>query len=258
MTRKELAKKTQEAAKLFFSLNHAEANNRTLFDQAKASRAAQNQAKKKAKTAEANAEATKANLEDAKAKAIELEAKLQEALDSKDAEVKAADEKAFEEGQAAVCDQYKGQDNLAYNQGYYLDWTAVLNKISVPMASLHRDINQLQVPFPLALKESDDDVEKDNAEEEAEDEKGAAVEAKSPTLNEQVLDLIQDEEDEVSKSASPKRTASEAEVQTAEKSLDQTILEIDAEIEANKTVVKLSQLFAEADTQPIADAEQSI
>ncbi|XP_028104877.1 uncharacterized protein LOC114303898 [Camellia sinensis] len=227
------------------------------MDQAKASRATQNQAKEKAKIAEANAEAAKADLEAAKAKAIELEAKLQEALDSKDAEVKAADEKVFEEGQAAVRDQYKGQVNLACNRGYYLGWMAALNKIYVLMDSPLWDINQLQVPFPPALKESDDDAEEDDAEEKAEDEEEAAVGAKSPTLNEQVLGLTQDEVDEVSKSASPKTTASEAEVQTAEKSLDQTFLEIDAEIEAEKTAEKLSQLSTEADTQPIADAERS-
>ncbi|KAF5933223.1 hypothetical protein HYC85_029394 [Camellia sinensis] len=48
--------------------------------------------------------------------------------------------------------------------------------------------------------------------------------AKSPTLNEQVLDLTQDEEDKVSKSPSPKKTTFE--VPIAEKSLDQTLQEI--------------------------------
>ena len=61
------------------------------------------------------------------------------------------------------------------------------------------------------------------------DTEGSAV-AKSPTLNEQVLDLTQDEEDEVQK------TTSEAEVETASKSLDDTLREIDAEVEADKSV----------------------
>lgn len=52
--------------------------------------------------------------------------------------------------------------------------------------------------------------------------------------------MTQDDEDEVSKSASPKRAMSEAEVQIAEKSLNKTLQEIDAEIEAERIAEKLS------------------
>ncbi|XP_028079877.1 uncharacterized protein LOC114281575 [Camellia sinensis] len=120
MTRKKLARKTKEAAKLLSSLNNAEANNRALLDQAEVAKAAENLAKEKAKLAEDKAEVTRPGLAAAKAKAADLEAKLQEALDSKEAEVNAADEKTFEKGQAAVRDQYKQQVNLACNRGYYL------------------------------------------------------------------------------------------------------------------------------------------
>ncbi|CAL5442310.1 unnamed protein product [Camellia sinensis] len=129
--------------------------------------------------------------------------------------------------------------------------------MSFPMDSPLCDIDQLQVSFPPSLQESDDDAEKDDAKEKAANDDEAAVGAKSSTLNKQVLDLTQDEENEVSKSASPKRAISEAEVQTTEKSLDQTLLQIDAEIEVERIAEKLSQLSAEVDTQPIAEAEQS-
>ncbi|XP_028078518.1 uncharacterized protein LOC114280358 [Camellia sinensis] len=99
-----------------------------MLDQAKAAKAAQNLAEEKAKLADDEAEVARADLVVAKAKAANIEAKLQEALDSKEVEVKAADEKAFEEGQAAIRNQYKQQVNLACNRGYYLGWTATLAK----------------------------------------------------------------------------------------------------------------------------------
>ncbi|XP_028073924.1 helicase SWR1-like [Camellia sinensis] len=203
MTRKELVKKTKEAAKLLSSLNQAEAKNRALLDQAKASKAAQDLAEEKAKKADAEAEAARADLEAVKAKIANLEAKMQAALDSKEPEVKATDEKAFEEGQAAVRDQYKGQ---------------------------------LQAPFPPEPKDSGDEVDEDDTEDDEADEveEEAATDAKFPTLNEQI-DLTQDEEDDlVSKGVSPKPTTSEAEVQCAKRSLDQTLLEIDIEIAVEK------------------------
>ncbi|XP_028058818.1 uncharacterized protein LOC114262639 [Camellia sinensis] len=208
MARNELAKKTKEAAKLLTSLNHAEVNNRALLDQAKASKDAQNQAEKKAKMVNTEAATSKANLEAAKARVAELEVKLQKALDSKEADVKVADEKAFEKGQAAVRDQYKEQP-----------------------------------------KDSGDEANEDgNADDEEEE---AATDAKSPTLNEQVLDLTEDEEDDLaSKGTSPKPTF---EVQCAEESLDQTLLEIDAEIVVEKNVI----LATKADKTPTTEVEQS-
>ncbi|KAF5934555.1 hypothetical protein HYC85_030726 [Camellia sinensis] len=95
-----------------------------------------------------------------------------------------------------------------------------------------RDISQLQVPFPLEPKDSSDEADEDDAEDgEAEGmRKEAATDPKSRTLNEQI-DLTQDKEDDlVSKGVFPKPTTSEAEVQCAENSLDQTLQEIDAEI----------------------------
>ncbi|XP_028105429.1 uncharacterized protein LOC114304470 [Camellia sinensis] len=242
--RKELARKTKEAAKLLSSLNKVEANNQALMDQAKDAKAAQSLAEKKAKTANDEAKAARADLEIAKAKVTAIEAKLQEALASKEAEVKVADEKAFEEGQAAVRDQYKQQVNLACNRGYYLSWTAILNKLVVPMDSDLQDINQLQVPFPLEPKDSGDDANEDGAEDGEVDEveEEAATNPKSPPLNEQI-DLTQDEKDDmVSKGVFPNPTTSETEVQCAKRSLDQTLQEIDAEIAPEKNTTPTSEV----------------
>ncbi|XP_028092493.1 tropomyosin-2-like [Camellia sinensis] len=200
MMRKDLAKKTKEAAKLLSSLNKAKASNRALMDQAKDAKTAQSLAEEKAKEAKNEAEAARADLEAANAKVADMEAKLQEALANKEAEVKAADEKAFEEGQATVHDQYKQQVNLACNRGYYLE--------------PEKDVE-------------DDEVDEVDVE--------AAADAKSPTLNEQI-DLTQEEKDDLaSKGVSPIPTTSETEIYCAEKSLDKTLQEIDAELEAERT-----------------------
>ena len=62
-----------------------------------------------------------------------------------------------------------------------------------------------------------------------------AAGAKSPTQNEQVLDSTQDEEgEEVPKDATPEKASSD--VPLADKSLDQTLQEIDAELAAEKAV----------------------
>ncbi|XP_028055049.1 uncharacterized protein LOC114259236 [Camellia sinensis] len=218
MTKKKLVRKTKEAVKLLSLLNHAKVNNRALLDQAKAAKAAQNLAEEKAKLANDEAEVARADLAAAKAKAAGLEAKLQEALDSKEAKVKAVDEKAFEEGQAAVRGQYQQQVNLASSSAF--------------------------------LPELEDDTENDKADEVVEE---ATTDAKSPTLNEQI-DLTQDEEDDlVSKGVSPIPTTSEAEVQCSKRSLDQTLLEINAEIATKKNAM----LPTEADKTLSAEVEQS-
>ncbi|CAL5399489.1 unnamed protein product [Camellia sinensis] len=77
--------------------------------------------------------------------------------------------------------------------------------------------------------------------------------AKSPTLNEQVLDLTQDEEDKVSKDAAPEKTTSDAPI--AEKSIDQTLQKIDAELAAKKAAGKSSQMSSEPQTGPPDNAE---
>ncbi|GMQ05130.1 hypothetical protein CsSME_00050277 [Camellia sinensis var. sinensis] len=88
----------------------------------------------------------------------------------------------------------------------------------------------------------------ENAEVEAE----VIAGDESPILNDQVLDLTQDEEMEVSKNASPKANP-ETEAKTAEKSLDETLLEIDAEIVAEKSTT----LAPEVEILPTAEVDHA-
>ncbi|XP_028081720.1 uncharacterized protein LOC114283088 [Camellia sinensis] len=127
---------TKEATGFLSSLNNIEAKIKGLIDQAKAAKAAQDTAEERADAAEAVAEVLKVEAKEAEAKTtdaktVEVKAELQEALATKEVEIKVADEKAFSEG----------------------------------------DINQLQVPFLPSPKDSEDeakdeDVETDNADEE--------------------------------------------------------------------------------------------
>ena len=71
-----------------------------------------------------------------------------------------------------------------------------------------------------------------------------AAGTKSISLNEQVLNLTQDEEgDEVSKEATPEQAL--LDVPLANKSLDQTLQEIDAELAAEKVAEISSQQSSE-------------
>ena len=73
--------------------------------------------------------------------------------------------------------------------------------------------------------------------------------AKSPLQNEQVLDLTQDEEgDEVPKDAAYEKESADATL--ADKSLDDTLAEIDAEVAADKAVEMSSQQSSDLQIQP--------
>ncbi|XP_028074888.1 uncharacterized protein LOC114277206 [Camellia sinensis] len=237
--KKELVHKTKEATGLLKSLNNTEAKMKSLLDQAKAAKQAQDQAEERAGTAEAVVEILKAEIKEAEVKITEAQAELRSALATKEAEIKAADEKAYVKRAADVRKEYKKQVRQACNKGYTLGWMATLKELAVVEDSPLRDEGRLVVSFPPALSQSEakgkegeavDEAEEEDEEAEVEvDAEGSAV-AKSLTLNEQVLDLTQDEEDEVQK------TTSEAEVEISSKSLDDTLREIDAEVEADKSV----------------------
>ncbi|XP_028117569.1 enolase-phosphatase E1-like [Camellia sinensis] len=192
----------KEVAGLLKTTNKAEAKMKTLIDQAKTAKQAQDEAEKRSGAAEAIAKVLEAEKKKAEAKTAKAQAKIIAALATKDAEIKVADEKAYAEGAADIREDYKKQDEA----------------------------------------ESKEEAEAKETEETE------AVGAKFPTLNEQVLDLTQDKEDEVQK------TTSKAEVETSNKSLDDTLREIDAEVQAEKS----TQLSVEADTTPIAEAEQTV
>ncbi|THG11022.1 hypothetical protein TEA_028838 [Camellia sinensis var. sinensis] len=104
--KKELVKKTQEVAGFLASLNKAETKIKGMLDKANAAKVAQGKAKDRTKVAKAIVEAVaEAIVKVAKAKAnvaevrvAEVEAKLEAELKTKEAEIKAADEKAYAEG----------------------------------------------------------------------------------------------------------------------------------------------------------------
>ena len=83
-----------------------------------------------------------------------------------------------------------------------------------------------------------------------------AIGTKSPTQNEQVLDLTQDKEgEEGPKDATPEKASSN--VPLAVKSLDQTLQEINVELAAKKAVEMSSQQSSELQTQPSGGAEEA-
>ncbi|XP_028096046.1 uncharacterized abhydrolase domain-containing protein DDB_G0269086-like [Camellia sinensis] len=228
--RKELADKIREVAALQKSLNRAKDKMETLADQAEAAVKAQDAAKEKADAAEAIAKVLSAEKKEAEAKMAEAQKELQDALATKEAEIKVADEKAYAEGVADVTTDYKRQDSLLRNAD-------VLVLLCLPTPS-----------------QSEEDFE---SEEEALVRKTKETAgAKSPTPNKQVMDLTQDEEgEEVPKDVTLEKETSNALI--ADKSLDQTLQEIDAELAAKKAAEISSQQSSELQTQPSGAAEES-
>ncbi|XP_028094884.1 uncharacterized protein LOC114294890 [Camellia sinensis] len=105
--KKELANKTREAANLSKSLSKAEGKMKTFTEQAEAAKKAQDEAEEKADAAEAIAKVLTAEKKEAEAKMVEAQKKLQDALATKESEIKAIDEKAYVEGAADVKEDYK-------------------------------------------------------------------------------------------------------------------------------------------------------
>ena len=130
---------------------------------------------------------------------------------TKAAEIKDADEKAYNQGMADVTEAYEQQVKQACNRGFSLGWMSLLKELNVPEDSPLRNANAIPLPFPPPpppAQSEDDSESEDQDEDEALVRKSKeVVGAKSPPQTEQVLDLTQDEEDEVSK-----RAISEAEV----------------------------------------------
>ncbi|XP_028115874.1 uncharacterized abhydrolase domain-containing protein DDB_G0269086-like [Camellia sinensis] len=88
-----------------------------LEDQAEAATKAQTLAEEKAESAEAIRKVAEAEKREAEEKKAQAEKELQDALSTKDAEIKAADEKAYAQGMADVTEEYKLQVRQACNRG---------------------------------------------------------------------------------------------------------------------------------------------
>ncbi|GMQ10388.1 hypothetical protein CsSME_00053406 [Camellia sinensis var. sinensis] len=208
LMKKDLVKKTQEATHTLQQLIKVEAARIRLLDKFNVARRSEQWVEAMAKAAEE--------------RAAKAENDLAEALATKDAEIKAADEKAYAEGQA--------------------------DKLFVSKDSPIRDFGQLKV-HSLLLQ---------SKEEEVEVEVDVAVGAKSPTLNDQVMNLTEKDEVEVSKSTTSKKAdTSKAEIAVAGKSLDDTLREIDEEIATDAKAENGTTLSTKADTLPNAEVERT-
>ncbi|XP_028053432.1 uncharacterized protein LOC114257827 [Camellia sinensis] len=137
--KKELVNKTKEAASLLKTVNKAEAKMKTLMDQAKAAKQAQDEAEERARAAEAIAKVLEVEKKEAEAKIAEAQAELIATLATKEAEIKAADEKAYAEGAADVREDYKKQVKKACNKSCSLGWMASLKELAVPEDSPLKD-----------------------------------------------------------------------------------------------------------------------
>ncbi|XP_028073054.1 enolase-phosphatase E1-like [Camellia sinensis] len=201
------------------------------------------EAEERAGAAEAIAKVHEAEKKEAEAKTAEAQVELIAVLAIKDAEIKAAHEKAYTEGATGVCEDYKKQVKQTCNKGFTLDWMATLKELAVSEDSPLKNASNLVLPFPPSLSQFEDEVESEDQVEAEKNEE--ATGAKSPTLNGQVLDLTQDE---------VQKTTSEAEVEAANKSIDDTLREIDVEVQVDK----FAQLSAEANTTPTTEAGQTV
>ncbi|XP_028117757.1 methyl-CpG-binding domain-containing protein 10-like [Camellia sinensis] len=195
---------------------------KNLEDQAEAATKAQQIAEEKAESVEAIrkvAEAEKIEVEDRKAQA---EKELQEALATKDAETKEADEKAYAQGMANVTEEYKLQVRQVCNRGFSLGWMSLIKKLDLPADSPFRNADAIPLPFPPPPPSSQPEGES---------------------------------ESEVTKEATSEQGSSD--VPQVNKSIDETFAEIDAEIAADKEAKVSLQETSEVQIQPDADAQKS-
>ena len=131
----------------------------------------------------------------------------------------------------------------------------LLKRLDVPEDSTLRNADVLPLPFPPTLSQPVDDDSESEEEVLVRKSKDVAG-AMSLSQNEQVLNLpLDDEIKEVFKDAAPQKTISD--VPIADKSLDQTLQEIDAELVAEKVAEMPSQQSSEIQPQPAIDAEES-
>ncbi|XP_028069005.1 uncharacterized protein LOC114271592 [Camellia sinensis] len=206
-----------------------------LEDQAEAAIKAQTDAEEKFDSAEAIRKVAESQKRKAEEKIAPAQKELQEALATKEAEIRDADEKAYAQGMDDVTEAYEKQVKEACNKGFTLGWMPLLKKLNVPEDSPLRNPDAIPLPFPPTLtpaQSDEDDSESEEKEVLVRKSKDAAG-VKSPPQNKQVLDLTQDEEDEeVRKNAAPEKALSD--VPLADKSLDETLKEIDAELTAEK------------------------
>ncbi|XP_028100259.1 radixin-like [Camellia sinensis] len=229
----QLAEKKREVSSLQKTNKNLQSKMKTLEDQAEVAIKAKDEAEEKVGAAEAINKVLQAQLKEAEDKVAQAQEELQDALATKEVEIKDANEKAYAQGMADVTEAYEKQVKQACNKGFSLGWMTLLKKLDVPEDSSLRNADAIPLPFPPTPPPSQSDSESDSEDE-----------AKEEVLGEEV----------------PKDTAAERTsvvVPLADKSLDETLAEIDAELAADKAAEMSSQQSSELQTQPTATAEES-
>ena len=223
-----------------------------LVDQAEEATKAKQIADEKAEAAEAVKTVAIAQQKEAEEKAAQAEKELQEALATKRAEIDAA----YNEGMADVAEDYKLQVKQACNKGYSLGWNALAKKLDLPVDSPWRKTKAMRLPCPLppSPSQAEEDDSEAEAEEEGEGEEEALVrKAKSPPKGDQVLDLTGDEDLDAAPKKADIGTLS-SDLLLAERSVDETLAEIDAEVAADKAAEVSANKEAEVVVDKEADA----
>ncbi|XP_028065472.1 enolase-phosphatase E1-like [Camellia sinensis] len=194
---KELVDKKREVTSLQRANKSLQSKMKKLEDQGEVAIKVKDDADEKTGAAEAINKVLEAQRKEFEEKMAQAQKELQDALATKDAELKAADEKGYNEGAADVISDYE------------------------------KNADVIPLLFPPIPTQSDDESE---SEEE--------------TLGE-----------EAPKDATPEKASSD--VPLADKSLDLTVQEIDAELAVEKVAEMSSQQSSEIQTQPANDAEES-
>lgn len=178
--REKLDKKKREVFSLQKTNKNLQSKIKILEDQAEDGIKAQNDAEEKAESVEAIRNVLEAQKRETEEKMSQAQKELQDALATKEAEVKAANEKAYAEGVADVTANYEKQVKQACNKGFTLSWMSLLKKLDVPKDSSLRNADFIPLPFPPTLSQSDDESESE--EETLVRKSKEAAGTKSPSL----------------------------------------------------------------------------
>ncbi|XP_028107663.1 uncharacterized abhydrolase domain-containing protein DDB_G0269086-like [Camellia sinensis] len=266
--RQRLVDMKRETSSLKREIRALEAKMKKLEDQAEAATKNHTLALEKAEAAEAVKKVAEAEKREAEAQKVQAQKELQQALATKEAEVKEADEKAYAQGMADVAEDYKLQVRQACNRGFSLGWMSLIKKLDLPADSPLRQANAIPLPFPPPSQtedESETEVEAEAKDEEKNDEEALVRKpkdtagAKSPLPAEQVLDLTQDEggDEAVEVSKESVQGCPSSDLLLTERSLDTTLAEIDAEIQAEKVAEEIPPESSEVPVLAVADAQES-
>ncbi|XP_028081108.1 PAXIP1-associated glutamate-rich protein 1-like [Camellia sinensis] len=256
----------RETSSLKKEIKTLESKMKKLEDQGEAATKAQTLALEKAESAEAVKKVAEAEKREAEAKKAQAEKELQQALANKEAEVKEADEKAYAQGMADVAEHYKLQVRQACNKGFSLGWMALIKKLDLPADSPLRRADAIPLPFPPPPPEGESESEADAEDEDKEINEEALVrkpkdadEAKSPPPPEQVMGLTLDEEGDEAEEAAKEIVIGQlsSDLLLAERSVENTLAEIDAEIQAEKVADEIPPESSEVPVPAAANTEES-